>query len=67
MMRSEINEAWEATAAEVMRLIILLQSKPAWLKVRRRWEPGSILSAYREGDLTFDEAVEELKKWKKRP
>lgn len=26
--------------------------------------PGSILNAYREGDLSFNEAVEQLKAWK---
>lgn len=38
-----------------------LDEKPLELKIGHWSEPGSILNAYREGDLTFDEAYYELK------
>lgn len=45
----------------------ILTTKPALFQ--RPWvsSPSSILDAYREGDLSFDGAVEALEVWKGRP
>jgi hypothetical protein len=39
-----------------------LQKKPK--KIGYQSSPGDILNAYREGDITFEEAVKELEAWK---
>ncbi len=57
---------WEqvVSAANVIRK--LLNGKPPDLRIQYRLEPGSILNAYREGDLSFDQAVNALKIWAER-
>lgn len=52
---------WEEMEEEVYRLIKRLQRKPN--KAGYRLNPGSILNAYREGDLTFAKSVKALKQW----
>jgi len=49
---------------EVNALVERLQQKPDSKKDGYSYNPGSILNAYREGDLTFDKAVKELERWK---
>lgn len=55
---------WDSMIAEVNNLSKRLQKKPRQLKKGYYLKPGSILNAYREGDVTFKKAVAELKKWK---
>lgn len=55
---------WDQMIKEVNFLIKRLQQKPDSEKAGHSPNPGSILNAYREGDLTFNEAVEELERWK---
>ena len=54
---------WEQMKAEVFALILRLQQQPK--KIGYAFHPGGILNAYREGDLTFDQAVKTLEEWKK--
>ena len=42
----------------------VLDDKPDEYKAKVRSNPGSILNAYREGDLNFCDAVDMLNKWK---
>jgi len=65
MKKSEIRKRtdWEQMALEVLALIKRLQKKP--VKTLYYFCPGSILKAYREGDLTFKKAVRALETWKK--
>ena len=55
---------WDQMIKEVKSLIEGLRYKPKSKKALHYLDPGSILNAFREGDLTFDEAITELKKWK---
>ena len=55
------NEKWE-DIIEIANLIRkILNEKPQELKIGYSVSPGGILNAYREGDLSFDEAVSKLK------
>lgn len=53
---------WEQMTKEVAALIARLRRKPN--KLGYQCHPGSILNAYREGDITFNKAVKELERWK---
>jgi hypothetical protein len=55
---------WNELMNEVNELARVLRNKPAALKIGHSMHPGSILNAYREGDLNFDESVTALSKWK---
>jgi hypothetical protein len=46
---------WDTMADEVHELIVRLRQKPE--KRGYQLSPGGILNAYREGDITFEEAV----------
>ncbi len=54
------SEFWEKRIDEVNRLHAELQKKPDHLKKGYALAPAGILNAYREGDLSFDEAVKFL-------
>lgn len=47
-------------------LMEILKHKPRELKCGYQCSPGGILNAYREGDVTFNEAVKQLEDWKDR-
>ncbi|TAL49269.1 hypothetical protein EPN83_01890 [Patescibacteria group bacterium] len=55
---------WEKVVEQVNAGIKKLQRKPKSLKKGFTLHPGSILNAYREGDLTFRQAVRALDRWK---
>ena len=55
---------WANMALEVIALISRLQNKPTEMKMGYSLSPGGILNAYREGDLTFKQAVKALEKWR---
>lgn len=55
---------WSVIIAEANCLRALLDSKPDELKCGTWVNPGSILNAYREGDLTFDQCVKQLDAWR---
>jgi hypothetical protein len=57
--------SWDEMIERVNHLNKKLQRKPKELKAAHSWDPGSILNAYREGNLTFKQAVRELKRWKR--
>jgi hypothetical protein len=59
-------EDWAALVHLVNRTIQQLQRKPVELRGGYYLEPGSILNAYREGDLTFDAAKKALETWRER-
>lgn len=54
---------WEEKRQQVNKLVQELQKKPDHEKHGHYLNPGSILNAYREGDLLFDDAVHELDRW----
>ena len=56
---------WEEMIDRVNTTIKKLQRKPKSMKGGHYLEPGSILDAYCEGDLTFKQAVKELEIWKR--
>jgi hypothetical protein len=58
---------WEGIIHAVNALMSILKHKPREFKDCVTLHPGGILNAYREGDLTFNQAVRELERWKKRP
>lgn len=51
---------------QVNRAIEELQRKPVEYRAGFYLEPGSILNAYREGDVTFDEAKKRLHEWREK-
>lgn len=57
---------WKRIVAVVNANHELLKRKPRRLKIGFQMTPAGILNAYREGDLTFKQAVHHLEKWKKR-
>ena len=61
---SGINQRtdWEKMADEVHDLIVRLRQKPE--KRGYQLSPGGILNAYREGDLTFEQATAVIDGWK---
>ncbi|HRH25636.1 MAG TPA: hypothetical protein PLD99_01620 [Parcubacteria group bacterium] len=56
---------WSGLTEAVNTLHNTLQRKPKRLRIVFTDNPGSILNAYREGDLTFKQAVKQLEKWKR--
>ncbi len=55
---------WSGLTEAVNTLHEKLQRKPKHLRIGHASNPSSILNAYREGDLTFKEAVKALENWK---
>jgi hypothetical protein len=55
---------WCARVEEANKSHSLLKRKPRKFKAGFQFCPGGILNAYREGDLTFKQAVRQLEKWK---
>lgn len=53
---SKADQQWLHLVAKLNTIHAQLQHKPSHLKCGHRQEIGSILNAYREGDLSFDEA-----------
>lgn len=64
MTKIEERTDWDQMADEVYALIVRLRQKPE--KTAFALGPGQILNAYREGDISFEEAVEIIQKWKDR-
>jgi hypothetical protein len=56
---------WDGIVASVNEFMRILKRKPRYLKSCYRLNSGGILNAYRKGDLTFNQAVKELNRWKK--
>lgn len=56
------KQYWTNLVSEANKIRKELDGKPEELKIGYWLSPGSILNAYREGDLTFNEAVKELTK-----
>lgn len=56
-------DAWDRKREQVNSLVRELQGKPADRRYGHYLSAESILNAYREGDLLYDEAVSELKEW----
>ena len=54
---------WDALVTAVSELHGVLQEKPDDKKLPFQRSPGGILNAYREGDLSFDDAVMHLEDW----
>jgi len=61
-MISDIDEAyyWQQKREAINHLIRELQAKPAKYMMGYQISPGGILNAYREGDITFDDACKLL-------
>ena len=57
-----MSKEWDKKTEQLNKLHVELQHKPAAEKKGYSLRPGGILNAYREGDLSFDEAIEELQK-----
>jgi hypothetical protein len=55
---------WNLIIEEVNSLMRILKRKPKNITIGHWISPGSILNSYREGDLTFNQAVKALEKWK---
>ena len=53
---------WDSRVQLANEIRELLDKKPNKFKKKFSSHPGSILNAYREGDLTFDDAVKMLVK-----
>jgi predicted RNA-binding protein (virulence factor B family) len=56
---------YEKVIGGVDVLMTILRKKPRYLKLGYRSSPESILDSYGMGDLTFNQAVRALEKWKK--
>lgn len=57
---------WKALVNAVNELHVLVQHKPRSERSGFQLSPGGILNAYREGDLTFKQAVKHLENWAQR-
>lgn len=57
---------WDALVTAVNELHSLVQRKPRNKRTAFQLSPGGILNAYREGDVTFKQAVRHLKGWARR-
>lgn len=55
-----VIDAWNTIVDHANQIRNALDYKPASMKKGYQRSPGGILNAYREGDLTFDEARTEL-------
>ncbi|MDD5217889.1 MAG: hypothetical protein PHS88_07275 [Candidatus Omnitrophica bacterium] len=65
-MAKKVKRDWKALTVALNELHSLLQQKPRREKCGFQGSPGGILNAYREGDVTFEQAVRHLKGWAKR-
>lgn len=54
---------WDALVVALNELHSVVQRKPRSKKIGFALNPGGILNAYREGDLTFNQAVKHLVRW----
>ncbi len=61
-MENNDDNVWDAVVSAANSIRRVLDDKPSSLKIGFRASPGGILSAYREGDLSFKEAVEAIEK-----
>lgn len=57
------GQDWNEKRRQVNAIILELQGKPESEKMGYAVSPGGFLNAYREGDLTFSEAVAAIEKW----
>ena len=57
---------WDGLVVAVNALTGILKYKPRSMRTGYSLNPGSILNAYREGDLTFNQALKALKYLNKR-
>lgn len=57
-----MSKEWEEKVEQLNKLHKELQQKPPSEKKGYSLHPGGILNAYREGDLSFDEAILELQR-----
>lgn len=55
-----VREDWTAIATDVNDSIALLRTKPDKFKAAIQLTPDGILNAYREGDISFEDAVGRL-------
>lgn len=55
-------EFWNSAVEAVNAIRHMLNSKPSRLRFGHHLSPGGILNAYREGDLSFIEAVDAIDK-----
>lgn len=55
---------WEKLVDAINIVHKLITTKPPHVKAAFSLDPGSILNAYREGDVTFFDAIHYLEKWK---
>jgi len=58
-----MTTSWDQKRKQINRLLKELQRKPANEMLGHWRTPESILNAYREGDLLFPDALQELKEW----
>ncbi len=63
MAKKEKERDWKALVAAVNELHALVQRKPRSERNGFQLSPGGILNAYREGDVTFKQAVKHLENW----
>jgi len=56
---------WSGVTDALNTLHKMLQKKPKDIRIGVRLDPGSILNGYREGDVSFAQAVGLLNKWKR--
>lgn len=54
---------WNLMRNEINNLHKKLLQKPASERMGYPLVAGGILNAYREGDVSFDDAIEQLKEW----
>lgn len=57
---------WRQKAEKLNELHRELQGKPDAFKLGYIEDPGGILNAYREGDISFEDAVEAIDGWSAR-
>ena len=61
--KSRDKTDWPALTEQMNVLHAKLQKKPRKIRLGHICNPGGILNAYREGDLSFDQAVKAMKDW----
>ena len=64
--KADMKRNWTALIEEINKKHALLKRKPRRLKLGYQISPEGILNAFREGDLTFKQAADSLRRWKKR-
>lgn len=64
MAKKEID--WDALVVAVNILHALVQRKPRSKRIPFQLSPSGILNAYREGDVTFNQAVKHIERWARR-